>query len=37
MNIFARGLLKKVGEIREVLHFQNGIEHKILITLRIAF
>jgi hypothetical protein len=21
-----------VGEIREVLHFENGIEHKILIT-----
>jgi len=27
---------KKVEEIREVLHFKNGIEHKILITHVIA-
>ncbi len=27
---------KKVEEIREVLHFENGIEHKILITHVIA-
>ena len=29
-------LRKKIEEIREVSHFENGIEHKILITHVIA-
>jgi len=29
-------LSKKVGKIRKVLHFENEIEHKILVTYVIA-